>query len=156
MRLDYNSCVLLFEEDLIVHNDVMNQVAPPINTPPAPRPHVKTFSINIDDDAIRKEIAQITGYRYDPASSANRVVVTFDSSKIVSVGPGTYNFLSSNAIVQIDSRKYKLADCVIPAPAFPSHDKQEVLDEVKAQSETGAISCLRSHANTIAKWITGP
>ena len=156
MRLNSNSCVLLFQQDLVVSHDVLHEITPASNPQPIHTAVATTFSLNIDDEAVRREIARITKLTYDPNSSRNKVFVTFDTTKITSIGPSTYNFESSSAIVQIDNRKYKLKDCVIPAPAFPSHDRQVIKDEVGDLAVSAVIPYLRSHPNQIARWITGP
>jgi hypothetical protein len=112
-----------------------------------------SFSINLADTTIRRDILDQTGYMYDPGSARNKIVVTYDPGNIVTKSfAGTFYFARSCPIVKIDGTVFRLENCFIPESAETTV-KQRVRDYADRQSIEIATSFLRKNPTLLPTWI---
>ena len=128
--------------------------SPPLPLPDPKHPLPATFSINLPDESIRRDIAKNTGLRYDAASRRNRIVVTYDPESIIYKPLATtFTFKESSPIVLIDGKKYTLDGCTIPERIADSHDKEKMKSYAAEQSIASATSFIQQNPTLIPKWL---
>ncbi|MDP4151051.1 MAG: hypothetical protein Q8927_06435 [Bacteroidota bacterium] len=112
-----------------------------------------TFWINLPDESIRQAIAKLTGLSYDPGSHKNKVVVTYESSRIQRHG-NIYSFVSSPPLVLIDGKGHSLDNCTIPEmEPNATRDIETIKSYAQAQSMAVATTYLRKNPEVLARWI---
>jgi hypothetical protein len=117
------------------------------------KPH--TFSINVSDPALRNSIAQATQLTYNPASTVNKIVVTYDRGSITPDNQKNYSVAASSPIVVIDGHRFTLTGCTVSPPEMNfSHNPHEFDDYVEAQSIKVATSFLKRNPKVLAQWLT--
>lgn len=130
---------------------------PPLPPPDPTRPRhplSTTFSINLPDESIQRDIAKNTGLRYDAASMKNRIVITYDPEKIIYMPMTTnFTFKESSPIVLIDGTKHTLDGCTIPERIADSHDKETMKSYAADQSIATATSFIRQNPTLIPRWL---
>jgi hypothetical protein len=117
------------------------------NTPPPPT----TFSINLADQAIIRDIENATGLKYASTSSRNKILVTYDANSITH-NDGVFIFTRSSPVVLIDGIRFTLENCFIPA-SRPTQNEQLVKDYGNDQAIAAAIPFLKQHPRQLATWI---
>gem|GEM_PF-4558031 len=115
---------------------------------------VTSFSINLTDTAISHSLERMTGLTNDPASRANKIVVSYDRSSISPDINGIYSMVPSHPIVAIDGHRFILQDCTVPPPeGNNTRNKDYLTGYARQESIQVATSFLRRNPNVLAQWL---
>jgi hypothetical protein len=122
--------------------------------PVTPVTPVTTFSINLSDHAIRDSIARITGLKYDPASTINKIIVTYDRNSVAKDGQNIYYLKPSHPVVLIDGQRFTLEGCTFqPNMDDKSKHPDRLIEDAEKGSVDVATSFLKRKPNVLAQWL---
>ncbi len=150
-QADSGTCTITFQENLMVPDDVLKGIVTTKPTPP-PSNIARTFSINVPDPSIRRQIEKIAHLKYDPASTHNEIVITYDPTKVI-FDDGTYTFKPSPPMVLINGRKIILQDTLIPEPRSGSHKIENMKSYGDAESIAVVTAYIKHHPGIIDQWV---
>lgn len=147
IKIDNNSCTLIFLDNLEVPKDILDSITDPITTP-------GTFSINISDDSIRRIIARKSGLTYEPGSVQNRIIVTYDPGRIkYEPNSDIYTFERSCPIILINGAKFTLNNCFIQGYTCYSHQKECILEYCNKESIATSVPFIKRNLQLIDNWL---